>query len=474
MPVDWSKAIRIEHKVAKIITQQEINGVAFDAERAREYVKFLDDKMEELYWKIAPQLGYSQDRTKRTCAKPFNKTTGELSKKVVDLLSGWPLEISGPFSYVAPRLTERQYIVDKLMGMGWVPREFTDPTERFPEGQAKLTIKGEPVDTLKEWDNSLGQDLALYLTLKQRRSTILNPTDPDKGWLNNIRPDGRLTAGAIPLGAPSGRMHHRLVVNVPKANEDKEHNLIWDIDKQSDIFGTQMRSLFIARPGYVLVGHDASGIENRMLAHYINDAQFTETIINGSSSNGTDLHTVIWKSIDEYVHSRNATKNLEYAYFYGAQNPKLGSMVDYKPKGWSDEKMGGVIRELIGKGIPALGRLTDKVQRAASKGYLIGLDGRKLVVRSKHAALNTLLQGAATVTMKVSMCYLHDWVVKHGLDVYKVIDMHDEAQAEVLPEHAELYSKLAVQSIKKAGEYFNLRCPLDAEAKIGMNWAQTH
>lgn len=460
--VDWDKAIALEHKVADIITRQEINGVQFDIEKAEECVRDLDNRMEELYWDIAKHLGYVKDTTKRTCARPFSPD-GSYSKKVVKLLSGWELEVSGPFTYIAPRLTERAFIIDKLLEVGWQPTEYTEPSERFPEGQPKLTDKGEPVDSLRELNSDLGQDLALYLTYKQRRSTIKNPTDPTKGWLNQKRlaVDGRLTAGADPCGTPTGRMRHRTVVNVPKAEDDV-------------IYGEEMRSLFIARPGYVIVGHDAAGIENRMLAHYVNDAEFTETIVNGDSSKGTDLHTVLWKIVGEYVSTRSKTKNLEYALFYGAQDPKLGSMCDLKPRGMPNDKMGAIVRELISRNIPALGSLTDRVQKAAKRGYLIGLDGRKLWVRSPHAALNVLLQGGAATVMKVSMCYLDNWVKQYNLDVKKVIDMHDEAQAEVHPDHAELYGKLAVKSIKKAGEYFNLRCALDAEAKIGNNWAETH
>lgn len=469
---DWSQAIRLEHRVAQIITQQEINGVQFNAEKAYEYLDFLDEKMHELYWKIVPQFGFINDTKKRTCTRPFSPKGG-YAAKVKKLLGAWEMEISGPFTYVVPILTERQTIINKLMALGWVPKEFTKPSDMHPKGQAKLTDKGEPVESLKSWDNTLGYDLALYLSLKQRRSTIKNPVHSDKGWLNNLRSDGRIVAGANPLGTPTGRMRHRLVVNVPKANESN-HELIWDIAKQDDIFGTQMRSLFMARPGYDFVGHDAAGIENRMLAHYINNQEFTDTIINGSSANGTDLHTVIWKTIDKYVHSRGKTKGVEYAFFYGAQDPKLGSMVDFKPRGWTDKKMGGVLRKLVGDGIPNLTKLTERVQRAAERGYLVGLDGRKIFIRSPHAALNALLQGAAAVVMKVSMCYLFDWVDKKGLDVYKCIDMHDEIQSEVNPKDSELYAELAVKSIVKAGEFFNLRCPLDAEAKIGNNWAQTH
>ena len=160
---------------------------------------------------------------------------------------------------------------------------------------------------------------------------------------------------------------------------------------------------------------------------------------------------------------------------FGAQDLKLGSMADKKPNnGWSNKRTGAEMRNIIAEQIPALGTLTDRIQKAAKRGYLIGLDGRKLIVRSQHAALNLYIQGTGALVMKTSICFLDDWVRQYGFDVIKVGDFHDEAQADVLPEHAEIYGGLAVKSIIKAGEYWNLNCPMDGEYKIGNSWAETH
>ena len=458
---NWRTALRLEHKVAQIITQQEINGVAFDYPRAMEYLSYLEDQQEGIRKAVEPLLKPEVYQDRATVRSPFTKA-GSLSKRALDIIGEAEL-IGGPFTPVTierPDISKRQKMTKALLEEGWEPELFT------PTGQPKLTDKGKPVDSLLKMQGGIGESLARWYILNHRRGVI-------QGWVNNIRPDGRLTAGANPCGTPTGRMTHRTVVNVPKANRyrkghEREGELIWDIEDQSEIFGTQMRSLFIAPKGKVLVGHDASGLESRMLANRLGDPELTYEIIEG------DFHSKIWEPIQEFVHSRDNAKNVEYALIYGALNPKLGSMVDYKPEGWSDEKMGGVIRELIMESMPALDDLTRRVQRQARKGHLIGLDGRKLFVRSLHSALNLQLQSDGAIIMKASMCYLHDWVKKKGLDVLKVIDMHDEAQAEVDPEHAELYADLAVKSIIKAGELFNLSVPLDGEAKIGRHWAETH
>lgn len=244
-------------------------------------------------------------------------------------------------------------------------------------------------------------------------------------------------------------------VNVPKA-------------KEKVFYGKEMRSLFVARFGRKLVGHDASGLEARILGHYLNDEELIYELIHG------DFHVKFWNPLVDFIDNRDQAKNVEYAYIFGAQDPKLGSMADYRPKGWSDERTGKAMRTIIAKSLPALGELTDKAQRAGKRGYVIGLDGRKLFIRQQHKSLNTLIQGGGAIVMKYSMCFLNRWVEKMGLDVIKVGDFHDESQADVLQEHAELYGNLAVKSIIHTGKYFKLNCPLDAEYKIGNNWSETH
>jgi len=454
MRIDWTESTYIEMRVAEIISQQEQNGWLFDIERAKEHVATLDNITEELYDKITQGFGPVRDTKKRTCARPFS-VEGGYSKKVDKLLQGDELPIGGPFTYIKGRLSEKSWVVENLLDRGWKPTQFTEKT-----GQPMLTDDGDPVPTLLAMEDSIGTDLSNWMTYEKRRASILNRNNPTKGWLNNVRDDGRIPALANSCGTNTGRMRHSLVVNVPKSDPKV-------------LFGKEMRELFTVPEGKVLIGHDASGLEARVTGHYLNDEGLVYELIHG------DFHTKVWEPIKDFVDSRSNAKNIEYALIYGASDKKLGTMSQMRPKGWSDTKVGKAIRELIMRGLPALGDLTDRVKKASERGYLIGLDGRKLYTRSSHSALNVLFQGAGSIIMKKSMVLLDDWIKEEGwgLNEYmKLIDQHDESQAEILDDEyiKTKYSELAVRSIREAGEHFNLRCPLDAEAKIGRNWSQTH
>ena len=156
-------------------------------------------------------------------------------------------------------------------------------------------------------------------------------------------------------------------------------------------------------------------------------------------------------------------------------DPKLGNMADRKPSGWSDEKAGKAMREIISKSIPALGDLTDGVQAAAKRrGYIIGLDGRKVFIRSPHSALNYLFQSGGAILFKTSLCILDDLIKDHSLGSLLVGNFHDECQFDVPINDIELHKEFAVRSCVEAGEVYDLNCPMDAEAQAGNNWAETH
>ena len=218
----------------------------------------------------------------------------------------------------------------------------------------------------------------------------------------------------------------------------------------------------------VMVGHDASGLELRMLAHYMNDDDYTEAIIHG------DLHTLNQEMAG--LPTRDSAKTFIYAFNYGAGDVKIGSIIG---KG---AREGKAIKARFLAANPALANLITNVTKASARGYLVGLDGRRLIMRRnpqtgqvmQHKALNTLLQGAGSVVMKHAMVLLDKSIKDSNLHSVKVIDMHDEAQYECLPEEAERHGELAVQSIRDAGILLNLNCPLDAEYAIGRSWAETH
>jgi len=118
--------------------------------------------------------------------------------------------------------------------------------------------------------------------------------------------------------------------------------------------------------------------------------------------------------------------------------------------------------------------LKERVDIAAAKTFLKGLDGRKLFFRHKHAALNTLFQGAGAIFMKKALIMLDDILKLNTIDYRFVANIHDEWQIEVKESQADFVGEMAVKCIIDAGEHFNLRCPMDGEYKVGGNWSETH
>jgi DNA polymerase I-like protein with 3'-5' exonuclease and polymerase domains len=212
--------------------------------------------------------------------------------------------------------------------------------------------------------------------------------------------------------------------------------------------------------GKVLVGADASSLELRMLAHYMKDESYAKEIVEG------DIHTK--NQLAAGLETRAQAKTFIYALLYGAGPAKIGKIVGGSAKD-GQELISNFLRNT-----PALKSLREKVERLSEQGTLPGLDGRKLQVRSAHAALNTLLQSAGAIVMKQGLVILNSKIQQQKLNANFVANVHDEWQIECSQEDADAVGKLAVSSIKEAGEVLGLRCPLDGEYKKGTTWAQTH
>jgi DNA polymerase I-like protein with 3'-5' exonuclease and polymerase domains len=164
---------------------------------------------------------------------------------------------------------------------------------------------------------------------------------------------------------------------------------------------------------------------------------------------------------------------------YGGGARKTGSIVD--PSGTEDQqyRIGKKTIDTFYKNLPAIKKLKDLIdERVDKRGYLSGIDGRRLQIRSKHSALNQLLQSTGAVTVKKATTILYNDLITRGLKFGKdwafVAHVHDEFQTLVKPEYVELYKELAIDSFRKSGEYFNLKCPMTGEARVGQNWMETH
>ena len=421
------EAVKLEHQFAQIIFKQEQRGVCFDKEKAIDLTAELVKeklKLEEQLKKAFPNEIIEEE----FIPKVNNKTKG--------YVKGQPFIKRTEIEF---KPSSRQMIADRLIKKyGWKPKELS------PTGLPKVDE-----EILKELDYEEAPLLVDYFLVTK---TLGQLADGKNAWLKLVESDGAIHGRVDTIGAVTGRCTHNApnLAQVPSARGFK---------------GKECRSLFKARQGYKLVGTDASGLELRMLAHYMNDKDYTNEILHG------DIHTANQRAAG--LPTRDNAKTFIYGFLYGAGDAKIGSITG---KGSAEGKR---IKAKFLESLPQLARLTKGVkQRIAKRGYLKGIDGRILKVREQYKGLNVLLQSAGAIVMKKALCILADDIEAKGWkindDVAFVLNVHDEYQAEVKEELVDKYKVMAVEAIKKAGEYFNMRCPLDGESKVGNNWYDTH
>ena len=426
--------IEIEQSVAKIIKQQEVNGFKFDMKSALTLLAELREKKQLIEDEVHNTFKPKWVDTK--LVTPFIRKDGQLSKRgLTDDEYARCLNTLNHEPFMRQTLQEfnlgsRKQIGEYLIDFGWKPDRFT------PTGQPIVDEK-----TLSEVTHIHEAKLIADFLLIQKRIAQVD------SWVSSVRDDERVHGFVIPNGAITGRMTHR---NPNMAQVPSVHSP----------YGKECRSCWVVDEGNVLLGVDASGLELRMLAHYMDDDEYIKEILDG------DIHTANQKAAK--LKSRNQAKTFIYALMYGAGDEKLGKVVE------GNTADGKRAREYFFDNNPAFKSLRDRVTRASAKKYLKGLDGRKLYIRNTHAALNTLLQGAGAIVMKKALGILDDLLRLNTIDYKFVANIHDEWQIEVKESQAEFTGELAVKSIIQAGEEFNLRCPMDGEYKIGRNWSETH
>ena len=404
--LNWGKSVDLEHEVAMVVFRQEENGFKLDVPKCMvmlsDWQQSLMDIEEELQQVFQPI----------TTERYSDKTGKRLKDKV---------EVFNPGS--------RKQIAERLMSLGWKPRKHTEKGSVIVDEKVLQTVKIPQA-----------KPILRYLLLQKRVAQV-------KSWVENVSERGRVHCQVRTNGAITGRMTHSKpnLAQVPRVGSE---------------YGEECRSVWTVEDGNVLLGADASGLELRMLAHYMDDRNYTKEILEG------DIHTANMQAAG--LTDRDQAKTFIYAFLYGAGPAKIGQIV-----GGGEQEGKRLIASFL-KNTPALQKLKDKVSRLAEKEWLPALDGRRLIVRSQHAALNTLLQGAGAIVMKQALVILNKKLINANMDARFVANVHDEWQIETTEQDAETVGHFAVQSIRQAGIRLNLRCPLDGEFKVGLNWAATH
>ena len=430
---DFSEySIELEHKVAEIILHQQQTGVLFDERKGYELLAELKERVHEIVLEVREvftPLPVWKDLT--VLKNPYRKdgTPSLAYQKQLDRGAHHRDGDWGYIDYPEFNLGSRQQVSRYLQHFGWTPTEWTD------KGSVIVNEK-----VLSGVDIPEAKMILEYFTISKRVSMV-------KSWLEAVADDGRIHGRVNSNGAVTGRMTH------------SKPNLA-QVPAIYSPYGEECRELWIVPEGKCLVGIDASGLELRMLAHYMNDKDYTEEILNG------DIHTA--NQMAAGLQSRDSAKTFIYAFLYGAGDEKIGSIVD------GSRADGKQLKAKFLDNTPSLRTLRERVGTASKRGYLKGLDGRKIWVRSKHSALNTLLQGAGAIVMKKALTILEKSAIIEDIGYKFIGNIHDEIQTEVNDEQATLFGELAVKSIQQAGEELNLHCPLDGEYKIGGSWNETH
>lgn len=452
------EAIDLEHAVAPILSRQERYGFLFDQRLADRLERELLTKRQEIADKLAAVFPPWQVVHKEGISKVNNKKLGRVKGEPYRTMKTIVFN-PGSRDHIAHVLKTRY---------GWKPQEFTN------EGKPK--VDEEILSALKYPEIPLLID---YLTVAKRYGQLASPPPKilkdgstskakkkSEAWRDHVKQDGRIHGRVNQNAAVTGRMTHSNpnIAQVPKVQVSKA-GILKGLEGG---WGFECRSLFTVPPGKKLVGADASGLELRCLAHFMalyDGGAYAKVLLEG------DIHTENQQAAG--LPSRDNAKTFIYAFLYGAGDEKIGSIVG---KG---RKHGKLLKDKFLQGLPALAKLVKGVKKKAKEcGYLRGLDGRRLHVRSDHAALNTLLQSAGALVMKKALVLL-DWSIQKaglvpGVNYEFVANVHDEWQIEVDEEHAEMVGKLAVEAIRRAGDAFKFRCQLDGEYKVGNNWAETH
>lgn len=519
--------------VYRDICKQERDGVVFDQDKANDNLRLIEDEMAAISKRVEPQLGtFTLPKSKQPTwpAKPFKKD-GSLSASGINygkkfgitdedelrkmFKGGQPLVLTGDIKL------ENQDAVKKFLftELGWKPtiwrvkditrdeRKQEHPIEvqhwkarayaqdmyesvykpylytelelpkKYRVAPSKLSDqdmdrlidfivkKGRGLPTtpqyadpqskalcinLEEHDGELARGIVRWLSLRNRKGVIA-------GWLGNSRLaiDGRLGAGVSGL-ANTHRQRHHTVVNVPKADP-------------TVVFGKEMRELFIPPEGMVCVGCDAAALEARVAGHFTYEydgGEYAKELLEGDShSKNAEAYTsAAGKEI-----TRSRGKNITYGTLYGAQGARIGKMLEI-PK----DKGQAVVDAFWASNPGLLGYKTDLENQWHLNGqtYVEGLDGRRIITRSKHSLVNASFQSAGAIIMDRAWA-----IARERLDFTQCQRwgyFHDEYQMYATPEYADECGQIIADGIIAAGEFYNFNIPLDAEYDIGINWAETH
>jgi len=369
--------------------------------------------------------------------------------------------VEGPYSRIVIKDLDIDSIDDVkifLYRNGWVPTEYNSKRVENPDRPGrfmKIQTSGKITEDSLECMHGDGKLYCEFLTTKSRHSIL-------KTWLAEVDANGNLHGDCMTIGTPSMRMRHKIIVNVPAADS---------------VWGPEMRKLFIAKPGWKLIGADSAGNQARGLAHYLKSEEFTHQLLNGDihQYNADVLTKVLLEMGIDFTVIRGKAKRILYAFLFGASGGKLWSYVFDV----INETKGNKLKSGFTKAVPGFKALLEKLERVYGKtkqygdGYIPGIAGNRIYCDSFHKLLVYLLQAAEKATCSAALMLTAEGLEAENIPYQPCIFMHDEIDFIVPEEYAERAAIIAKEAFKEGPKLFGVEI-MDGEAKIGDNWYEVH
>jgi len=456
-------ALRLEIEMDGIMSDQCETGWLFNVEKAKSLVNTIDNKMQEIADFINPKLGLkigSPDGSVEKLKKSFKETgvmdtipektpkyskAGKLDAAAIRWFELDPntnketSPVLGPYTRIEINKADignTDTVKEYITSIGWVPDEwnFKRINGELKKVSAKLS------DTSLEPLGEVGKALSEYYTLRSRKSIL-------EGWFEYIDSENRLHGDVFNIGTPTFRQTHKIIANLPGANAT---------------LGKEFRELFIVPEGRVLVSADSAACQLRLLAHFMNDPVFTDTVLHG------DVHQM---NADIINCTRGQAKRFIFAFLYGAGPPKLSGYIDK-----TVEETKKAVKKYK-ESLPKLNALIEQCMSAVDRrGYIYGLDRRKVCLDSseRHKALNYLIQSSEAIIMKATVMMIRDKFKEANIDAKILLFYHDEVTYEVREDHAELAKEIIRKCFEDAPKAYGVNIMTCGDCKIGKDYYEVH
>lgn len=486
----WASSIELEHSFQLIVNELHDGGFHFNKSSATVLLAKVEKQLTELDKKILEAFPPREVLIREFTPKLTK--FGTISRTSVPRVLHHEIhKYEDGKTYKHTRLepfnpSSHKQLIEVLNEAKWKPEDKTQthidvereiqrnkkPSEEERHRLRQLMVSGWKINennlgTLPDGAPEGARLLAKRILLESRRRTLTE-------WLGLVQEDNRIHGRFYGIGAWTHRMAHQQpnTANIPTPVK---------------LLGKEMRELWCAPKNRVLVGVDAEGIQLRVFAHYIDDKEFTDALVNGRKETKTDPHSLNQRILGSVCKSRQDAKRFVYALLLGGGLGKLAQILDC-PVPETRKALDRLLERYTG--FAYLKRTV--IPKDARRGYFIGLDGRKVPLPGStesertHLCMSGYLQnGEAIIIKRAAIIADTNLEPEKRLGQWMFVDIvHDELQSETRNsmDFALRVAQIKADAIKEAGEIYKLKCPMagsywnedNKDYTIGTNWYKTH